>query len=76
MKLICDFYCQPNHKFSLKQKEKFKKLIIKKHKKFKELDYLISELLNDETKYNNFISNEIINEYDDENYQEIVKKYL
>ena len=38
--------------------------------------YLISELLNDETKYNNFISNEIINEYDDENYQEIVKKYL
>jgi len=45
VKLICDFYCQPNHKFSLKQKEKFKKLIIKKHKKFKELDYLISELL-------------------------------
>lgn len=38
--------------------------------------YLISELLNDETKYNNFISNEIINEYDDENYQEIVKNYL
>ena len=43
--MICDFYCQPNQKVSLKQKEKFKKLIIKKHKKIKELDYLISELL-------------------------------
>ena len=37
---------------------------------------LISELLNDETKYNNFISNKIINNYDDENYKEIIKKYL
>jgi hypothetical protein len=45
VKLICDFYCQPNQKVSLKQKEKFKKMIIKKSKNYEELDYLISELL-------------------------------
>ena len=45
VKLICDFYCQPNQKVSFKQKKIFKKLIIKKHKKYKDLDYLISELL-------------------------------
>ena len=45
VKLICDFYCQPNQKVSIKQKEKFKKMIIKKYKNYKQLDYLISELL-------------------------------
>ena len=45
VKLICDFYCQPNQKVSMKQKEKFKKMIIKKYKNYKQLDYLISELL-------------------------------
>ena len=45
VKLICDFYCQPNQKVSLKQKEKFKERIIKKYKNYKELDYLISVLL-------------------------------
>tara|TARA_B100001057_G_scaffold501283_1_gene623178 strand:- start:21194 stop:22183 length:990 start_codon:yes stop_codon:yes gene_type:complete len=45
VKLICDFYCQPNQKVSHKQKEKFKKLIIRKYKTHKKLDYLISQLL-------------------------------
>ena len=45
VKLICDFYCQPNQKVSIKQKEKFKKMIIKKYKNYEQLDYLISELL-------------------------------
>lgn len=45
VKLICDFYCQPNQKVSQKLKEIFKIKIIKNYKNYKELDYLISELL-------------------------------
>ena len=45
VKLICDFYCQPNQKISLKQKEKFKETVIKNYKNKKEVNYLISELL-------------------------------
>jgi len=45
VKLICDFYCQPNQKVSPKLKEIFKVKIIKNYKNYKELDYLISELL-------------------------------
>lgn len=45
VKLVCDFYCQPNQKISLEQKENFKNSIIKKFKNYEKLDYLISQLL-------------------------------
>tara|TARA_A100001015_G_scaffold283331_1_gene348544 strand:- start:2483 stop:3469 length:987 start_codon:yes stop_codon:yes gene_type:complete len=45
VKLVCDFYCQPNKKISLEQKEKFKNSIIKKFKNYEKIDYLISQLL-------------------------------
>ena len=45
VKFICDFYCQPDQRISLKQKEIFKDKILIKNKYHKELSYLIIKFL-------------------------------
>ena len=45
IKLICDFYCQPNQIISLKLKNLFKLKIISKYENFKDLDYLVNIFL-------------------------------
>ena len=43
---------------------------------FYETIKIINELSNDKDKYNNFINNNIVNNFDNENYKELIKKYL
>ena len=45
IKLLCDFYCQPDQKINKEKKEIFKRNILSKYKSFEKIDFMIKKFL-------------------------------